>query len=43
MTIATGITLPETELAEICGRYQIKELSLFTRVQNSSYLSECTG
>ena len=29
MTIAAGITLPEAELAEICRRYQIKELSLF--------------
>ena len=29
MTIAAGIILPETELAEICRRYQIKELSLF--------------
>jgi uncharacterized protein len=29
MTIASGITLPETELAEICRRHQIKELSLF--------------
>ena len=29
MTIATGINLPGTELAEICRRYQIKELSLF--------------
>jgi len=29
MTIASGIILPETELAEICRRYQIKDLSLF--------------
>ena len=29
MTIAAGIILPETELAEICRRYQIKELCLF--------------
>ena len=29
MTIASGITLAETELAEICRRYQIKELLLF--------------
>jgi predicted nucleotidyltransferase len=29
MTIAAGIILPETELAEICRRYQIKELFLF--------------
>jgi predicted nucleotidyltransferase len=29
VTIVTGINLPGTELAEICHRYQIKELSLF--------------
>ncbi len=29
MTIAAGIILPEAQLAEICRRYQIKELSLF--------------
>ena len=29
LTIAAGIILPETELAEICRRYQVKELSLF--------------
>jgi hypothetical protein len=29
MTIATGIDLPLAELAEICHRYQIKQLSLF--------------
>src|ERR1035438_26865 len=29
MTIAAGITLPETELAEICRCHHIKELSLF--------------
>src|SRR5471032_2493861 len=29
MTITAGITLPEAELAEICGRYEIKELMLF--------------
>jgi hypothetical protein len=29
MTIASGIDLPGTELAEMCRRYQIKELSLF--------------
>ena len=29
MTIADGIDLPGTELAEICRRYQIKDLSLF--------------
>lgn len=28
-TIASGIDLPGTELAEMCRRYQIKELSLF--------------
>src|SRR5450759_3174975 len=29
MTIATGIDLPETELVEVCRRYQLKDLSLF--------------
>ena len=29
MTIASGITLGETELAEICRRYQIRELAIF--------------
>jgi len=29
MTIGAGIELPEAELAEICRRYQIKELMLF--------------
>ena len=29
MTIPAGIELPETGIAEICGRYQVRELSLF--------------
>ena len=29
MTIATGVELPETEIEDICRRYQVKELSLF--------------
>lgn len=29
MTIASGITLSEMELAEICRRYAVKELALF--------------
>jgi len=29
MTIAAGIGLPEAEIAEICRRYQVRELSLF--------------
>jgi hypothetical protein len=29
MTIAPGIVVPEAELAEICGRYRVRELSLF--------------
>jgi hypothetical protein len=29
MTIAAGIELPETAIAEICRRYQVSELSLF--------------
>jgi hypothetical protein len=29
MTIAPGLILPETGIAEICRRYQVKELSVF--------------
>jgi uncharacterized protein len=29
MTIAPGIVLPEAEIAEICRRYKVRELSLF--------------
>ena len=29
MTIAAGIELPEGEVAEICRRYQVKELAVF--------------
>lgn len=29
MTIAVGIELPETEIADICRRHQVKELCLF--------------
>ena len=29
MTIAAGITLPETAIADICRLHQVKELSLF--------------
>jgi hypothetical protein len=29
MTIAVGIELPEAEIADICRRHQVKELSLF--------------
>jgi uncharacterized protein len=29
MTIAPGIVLPEAEIAEICRRHQVRELSLF--------------
>ena len=29
MTIAAGIELPEAEIAAICLRHQVKELSLF--------------
>jgi len=29
MTIAAGLELPEAEIAEICGRHQVRELSLF--------------
>jgi len=29
MTVAPGIALPEAEIAEICRRYQVKELSVF--------------
>ena len=32
MTIAPGLSLPETELAEICRRYGFKELSVFGSV-----------
>jgi uncharacterized protein len=29
MTVAHGVVLPEAEIAEICGRYYVRELSLF--------------
>ncbi len=29
MTIAPGLVLPEAEIAEICRRHQVRELSLF--------------
>ena len=29
MTIAPGVAWPEAEIAEICRRYQVKELALF--------------
>jgi hypothetical protein len=29
MTIAGGVVLPEPEIAEICRRYQIKQLAIF--------------
>jgi uncharacterized protein len=29
MTIASGIVLPEAEIAEICRRYKVRELSIF--------------
>jgi predicted nucleotidyltransferase len=29
MTIAPGVVLPESEIAAICRRYQVKELALF--------------
>ncbi len=29
MTIAPGVELPEVEIAEICRRHEVKELSLF--------------
>jgi predicted nucleotidyltransferase len=29
MTVAPGVLLPEGEIAEICRRYQVKELALF--------------
>jgi predicted nucleotidyltransferase len=29
MTIAAGLQLPEAQIAEICRRHQVKELSLF--------------
>jgi predicted nucleotidyltransferase len=29
MTIAPGVVLPEAEIAEICRRYQVRELALF--------------
>jgi len=32
MTIAAGISLPEAEIAEICRRYQVKELAVFGSV-----------
>jgi predicted nucleotidyltransferase len=32
MTIASGLSLPEAELAEICRRYGFKELAVFGSV-----------
>jgi len=32
MTLAPGIVLPEAEMAKICHRYQVKELSVFGSV-----------
>lgn len=29
MTIAAGVELPDAEVAEICRRYQVKELAVF--------------
>jgi hypothetical protein len=29
MTVAPGIVIPEDEIAEICRRHQVRELSLF--------------
>jgi hypothetical protein len=29
MTVALGVELPETAIAEICRRYQVKELAVF--------------
>ncbi len=29
MTIARGVALPESQIAEICRRYQVKELAVF--------------
>lgn len=29
MKIAAGVELPEAEIAKVCARYQVKELSLF--------------
>jgi predicted nucleotidyltransferase len=29
MTIATGVELPESAIAEICRRHEVKELSIF--------------
>ena len=29
MKIASGVELPELEIAKVCARYQVKELSLF--------------
>ncbi len=29
MTVATGVELPEAPIAEICRRYQVKELCVF--------------
>lgn len=29
MTIAPGVVLPEAQIAEVCRRYHVKELSLF--------------
>ena len=33
MTIAAGITLPETAIADICRLHQVKELSLSVRLR----------
>jgi hypothetical protein len=29
MTLASGVVLPTAEIAELCRRYQVKELSVF--------------
>ncbi|MEK7404062.1 MAG: nucleotidyltransferase family protein [Acidobacteriota bacterium] len=29
MTVVPGVVIPEAEIAEICRRYQVKELSVF--------------
>jgi hypothetical protein len=29
MTLSSGIVLPISEIAELCGRYHVKELSVF--------------
>ena len=41
MTIAPGLVLPESEVAAICRRYQVKELALFGSAARE--LSELLG